>query len=1188
MTTHLSTRLTWHDRGWDAHVCDCPVDNSSCLVHKFVREARDDDAEMAVRGKPLADLDGFQPPCARDLNAFSGREMTLVHHDPLDWRALPAATEQLPAYSVSPAPYLWLREESVRDIAEEYGIDNLPPPVDATRERGWVNEPKRQRILLDRFWGELDEGRSLVFFYCKPGTPIPNEPKRLLVGASRLIELGKQLYFGPSEQHGSHNPVWNRRVHHGFPSEGVRLPLQEYLSRNLETEGIVCGAPDDAFFEFSYVAAHVPDDVAVGALEALVAATEAVKRDGHVAGDWDRSLGWLDEALAEAWSGRGLLPGVGSVLRSLGMQRGIAFQRAELSDPSLSRADLWEKTEKLLDGYTQPEDEATFYNSLKTARQTWRSLPEGRRRLLEQLARFEFSEAQVSRISEPRKRAESGLPGDETLLIDNPYLLFEQDFGTAESERIAIDTVDRGFVLDAAHWPGEERPNPGDLRRVRASMVAELEGAAEGGDTFLPLSELLQRVEDRFVDRRKCPTDRDVILGSREFLGEMLAFEGEDPDPLVSLLPLRDDEALIRGTAERRWGRVNDPPDTPPDWAGLLARNLEQAGASALSPDAEDRAREEKVRALETLRERRLSVLTGRAGTGKTSVLKALLDGLEESEGREAMLLLAPTGKASVRLAAATERRAQTIHGFLFRNEWIERSTLRVKREGGATEGATTVVIDEASMIATDLLAATLRALDVHRCRRLVFVGDPNQLPPIGPGRPFVDLISWLEDDEERSACIARLTERARHEQADSRALRLADGFLGKDAPPGDDELLSEVARGISDGDLAVSFYESAGVLRDALTETIHQVIAPAEGEAKHKAFTHSIGGSGPTGERAEAWQVLSPLRVGSGGTDDLNRQIQMRFKGGLLNQSRRGRTTFGDEEIIWTDKVIQITNRVRQGWPRQTGLDYVANGEIGVVTGTDRDGAFLDVAFSTQRDVTYRYWGDDAGEQLRLAYAVTVHKAQGSDFDVVIVILPAEAPTLSRELLYTALTRFRKRMVLLIERDSEVLAEFRRPEHSEVANRNTNLFSPQYRPASDRGVPFPSRLIHQADDGTMVRSKSELVVLQELLKLDLSVNYEVRLEAPGDPEDFRLPDFTVSFEGDTYFWEHLGMLHVPSYRRSWERKRSWYEKNGYAEQLITSADGPGAGLSAPEIRELAETRIVQGRPRVDSEPGWD
>lgn len=98
-----------------------------------------------------------------------------------------------------------------------------------------------------------------------------------------------------------------------------------------------------------------------------------------------------------------------------------------------------------------------------------------------------------------------------------------------------------------------------------------------------------------------------------------------------------------------------------------------------------------------------------------------------------------------------------------------------------------------------------------------------------------------------------------------------------------------------------------------------------------------------------------------------------------------------------------------------------------------------------------------------------------------------------------------------------------------------------------------------------MVRSQSEMIVADTLTRLGISYLYEEKLPSKDDPTDFRLPDFTVSYEGDTFYWEHLGMLSVPSYREQWEQKREWYERSGYSDRLITSEDGPNGGIDAAE-----------------------
>ncbi len=96
----------------------------------------------------------------------------------------------------------------------------------------------------------------------------------------------------------------------------------------------------------------------------------------------------------------------------------------------------------------------------------------------------------------------------------------------------------------------------------------------------------------------------------------------------------------------------------------------------------------------------------------------------------------------------------------------------------------------------------------------------------------------------------------------------------------------------------------------------------------------------------------------------------------------------------------------------------------------------------------------------------------------------------------------------------------------------------------------------------------------ETLTRLGVSYDYEKKLESRTEPSDFRLPDFTVSYEGDIFYWEHLGMLSVPSYKEQWDRKRQWYEDNGFLERLITSEDGADGSLDVGEIERIAQRRI--------------
>ena len=236
-------------------------------------------------------------------------------------------------------------------------------------------------------------------------------------------------------------------------------------------------------------------------------------------------------------------------------------------------------------------------------------------------------------------------------------------------------------------------------------------------------------------------------------------------------------------------------------------------------------------------------------------------------------------------------------------------------------------------------------------------------------------------------------------------------------------------------------------------------------------------------------------------GVHELNRWVQRRFRAEELKLGRQPwGMTLGDEEIVVRDKVIQVRNQWRDTWNgRASEKLYLANGEIGIVSNRakKRDGAFLNilnVVFAGCPGFTVGYRPKDfpAGAgPLELAYALTVHKAQGSEFNRVFVVLPRNSNLLSRELLYTALTRSRDRMVLLVEGESAAaLYEFTKPERSETTRRNTNLFRAAIRERLD-AVPYAEHLIHRTEKGHMVRSKSELVIANLIWRMKLDYEYE-------------------------------------------------------------------------------------------------
>jgi hypothetical protein len=161
----------------------------------------------------------------------------------------------------------------------------------------------------------------------------------------------------------------------------------------------------------------------------------------------------------------------------------------------------------------------------------------------------------------------------------------------------------------------------------------------------------------------------------------------------------------------------------------------------------------------------------------------------------------------------------------------------------------------------------------------------------------------------------------------------------------------------------------------------------------------------------------------------------------------------------------------------------------------------------------------------------------------------------------------------LLIEGDdASILFNLTKPECSEVARRNTNIFHGVVR-ADATSSPFAEHLIHRTDDGRLVRSKSELVIANMLYGMGIKYEYERICEGTVEPGVLR-PDFSFATpDGDLILWEHLGLLHLDDYRRGWEWKQKWYEKNGFVlgKTLFTSRDDERGGLDSGQLRKTAE-----------------
>ena len=415
--------------------------------------------------------------------------------------------------------------------------------------------------------------------------------------------------------------------------------------------------------------------------------------------------------------------------------------------------------------------------------------------------------------------------------------------------------------------------------------------------------------------------------------------------------------------------------------AASLERLLRTEGAGA--EFGEDPATEldlspSQARAVETALREKVMVLTGGPGTGKTTVTRVILRHFEKAGLRVA--LCSPTGRAAKRLAEATGREAKTIHRLL---EFMPAEG-RFRRGRNDPVEADAVIVDETSMIDVPLMHALLRALSPQV--RLLLAGDADQLPSVGPGNVMGDIIS------SGRVPVALLTEIHRQERR-SRIVVNAHRINAGDWP----ELSNS-----RDGDFFFLEEEDPPEAAALISDLVGRRL-PAH------------GGYDPVGDI----QVLSPMYRGETGAINLNRLLQQRLNpGGKVCRK-------GERELRVGDKVLQVRNNYERA---------VFNGDLGRILAFDAEEGSIRVRFDSGVSGEY---GANSLDEIVPAYAISVHRAQGSEFPVVVLPLTTQHyPMLQRNLLYTAITRARSLLVVVGGRR----ALGRAISNNEVARRYTAL----------------------------------------------------------------------------------------------------------------------------------------------------
>lgn len=542
--------------------------------------------------------------------------------------------------------------------------------------------------------------------------------------------------------------------------------------------------------------------------------------------------------------------------------------------------------------------------------------------------------------------------GEQTveLLYDDPYLLMDDglDAPFGAVDRFAIEL---GVAAD-------------DPRRVEAGILFELRYNLSAGHSFLPEDKL----EAATAQLLNVETDTVVKAVTRMIEGERLVRDGLAGITVDYLPELHEAETYCA----RRLLSFAGQHFPAPKGLDALLRSVQQESGIAYSAQQLDAIREAAGCGV--------LLITGGPGTGKTTILNGILSLFGQMQLH--CLLAAPTGRAAKRLTEVTGEEASTIHRLLEAGIDPNTGKMLFARDEDNPLKADAVIIDEMSMVDVQLLYHLMRAIPAGK--RLILVGDPDQLPPVGPGFPFGDML--------RSGVLpaVRLTEVFRQAQ---RSLIVMNAHrVNKGQMPDLKTVNSDF------------FF-----LRRQSEENVKQTI--------RDLVTTRLPNK--MGIPSDQIQVLTPTRKGGVGTWSLNGILQTALNPPAPEKKERrvGEFTFREG-----DRVMQTRNNYDILWKKTDGSAVgtgIFNGDIGSIVKIDPQMETVTIIFD-DREADYDF---TQLNELEPAYAMTVHKSQGSEYRAVILAAWSGSPyLLSRSVLYTAITRARE-LLIIVGREEVVAA---------------------------------------------------------------------------------------------------------------------------------------------------------------------
>ncbi|MDR3225791.1 MAG: AAA family ATPase [Clostridiales Family XIII bacterium] len=627
--------------------------------------------------------------------------------------------------------------------------------------------------------------------------------------------------------------------------------------------------------------------------------------------------------------------------------------------------------------------------------------------LLKELKAMGFSYSASVRLLETYGEDAVSIVRDEPyrMAIEVPGINFKTADAVAaglEKSRAArrdgVDTNQNGFLADhlgdAAAGQGnnadirsDERTSSRSAQRTAAGILYILTRYAAEGHTCIPRNKL----RDRAVELL------DVTGDEIEDALFTLTIEGRVTEAALDGVPFVFLSAYLlaeRHVCSDLMRLMTSEPSRLYADADDLIRTTEASLGIELSAEQRDAVKQSLGCGV--------FVITGGPGTGKTTIIRAVIDIFEHARLKTAVA--APTGRAAKRVTEATGHKASTIHRLL---EYYYDEAAREMYFGRNADNRLdhdAVIIDEASMVDALLMEALLAAMKTGA--RLIIVGDVDQLPPVGAGDILRDI---LGSGRIGSAVLTEIYRRAAESMITVNAHRINRGEYPATPSGETDFFMIECGTGIAALQSILELCE--GRLPAALPHSI-----PGTGIAALASIPERCGGRLPAAlprSIPEAGiQVLTPMKKGMLGNANLNKELQA-----ALNPPGPGRAErkYGERIFRLGDRVMQTRNNYSLEWTDSSdGAEGrgIFNGDMGVIVDIDAASGAVTVAYDDTKHVSY---GSEGLLEIEHAYAITVHKSQGSEFPAVIIPVYAAAPMLmTRNLIYTAVTRGKKLVVLI------------------------------------------------------------------------------------------------------------------------------------------------------------------------------